>query len=151
MMRTMILFGCSFVGTFLALLARRKYLEFKDIIANMDNDINTATNTAHHTLNMAADNRTNIIAHHAEWKELHARNVEQYSVYLNQAKRECAAHIKALEDKLIERDHAIAQQFSDVYEYIERCNNEEAFVNDIIANLESPVAALKKPKPKQDK
>ena len=135
MMRTLILFCTGFVGTFLALLVRRKYLEFKDAIANMDNDINTATNAAHKALNIAADNRTNIIAHHAEWRELHARNVEMYSARLHCATKECTK-------KLEERDFAIAQQFSEVYEYIERCKKDNSFFDEVVDKL---------PKPKKEK
>lgn len=137
MMRTMILFGCSFAGTFLALLVRRKYLEFKDIIANMDNDINTATNAAHNALNIAADNRINIEAHHAEWKEQQVRNVEMYSARIDQSKRDCTNKIK-------ERDKALIQQFSEVYEYIERCKKDNSFFDEVIDSV-------KKPKTKQDK
>lgn len=135
MMRTLILFCTGFVGTFLALLVRRKYLEFKDAIANMDNDINTATNAAHNALNIAADNRTNIIAHHAEWREGQARIVEMYSARIDQSKRDCTNKIK-------EHDQALIQQFSEVYEYIERCKKDNSFFDEVVDKL---------PKPKKEK
>ena len=142
MMRTLILFCTGFVGTFLALLVRRKYLEFKDAIANMDNDINTATNAAHNALNIAADNRINIEAHHAEWRELHARNAQKCISHLKDTSNEIDKRIKAFESKLIDHDQAIAQQFSEVYEYIERCKKDNSFFDEVVR---------KTPKPKKEK
>ena len=139
MMRTMILFCCGFVGTFLALLVRRKYLEFKDAIANMDNDINTATNAAHNALNIAADNRINIEAHHAEWKEQQVRNVKMYNAQIDQTRRDCTNNIK-------ERDQALIQQFSEVYEYIERCKKDNSFFDEAVRTLKKPKKKVKKEK-----
>jgi vacuolar-type H+-ATPase subunit E/Vma4 len=110
-------------------------MEFKDAIANMDNDINTATNAAHNALNIAADNRTNITAHYAEGREVHERNAQLQNARIDQAKREFTK-------KLEERDKALIQQFSEVYEYIERCKTDNSFLDEVVDKL---------PKPKKEK
>jgi len=148
---------------------RRIIKEIWRNLSTIEKDVRRGKIDTHNVVNESADNRLNILADKAEckasWKNIdtikarleddcksrQTEGIEMYNGQLNYAKREwnkkfeeINAHLKEHDSRIGDRDDAVAQRFSDVYEYIEHCKKDRSFIKEAMQTLKKPKGSKKK-------